>query len=166
MAYNRNQARALCNDSEYELFTASLADSISPLTAAQLRGKIKRARTLRDKNADLFRRQSLALRETTGTKRGKTGAANERTEQKARLFDETLKRFEKRLEKITSQSESASATAPTKQPVVKSGAATESKAKKAAAKPAAPKKAALKKASAKAPRAGAARTSGKKETTA
>ncbi|TVP79539.1 hypothetical protein [Thioalkalivibrio sp.] len=166
MAYNRNQARALCNDSEYALFTASLADSIDQLTAAQLRSKIKRARTLRDKNADLFRRQSLALRDTTGTKRGKTGAANERTEQKARLFDETLKRFEKRLEKITSQSESASSKAPTKKSVAQSGAAPESKAKKAAAKPAVPKKAAVRKASARTPRADAARSRSTKKSTA
>jgi len=101
MAYNRNQARALTNDSEYELFAASLADAIGSLTPAQLRGKITRARNLRDKNSDLFRRQSLAVRETSGSKRGKTGAANQRTEQKAKLFDETLKRFEARLEKLS-----------------------------------------------------------------
>lgn len=100
MAYNRKQARALSNDSEYELFSASMADAIGALTPAQLRAKIKRARTLRDKNADLFRRQSLAMQETTGSKRGRTGAANDRTEQKARLFDETLKRFEARLAKL------------------------------------------------------------------
>jgi len=107
MAYNRRQARAICNDSEYELFTASLADSITELTPVQLRGKIKRARTLRDKSTDLFRRQSLAMQESTGSKRGRTGSANERTEQKARLFDEVLKRFEARLDKITAKPASA-----------------------------------------------------------
>ena len=166
MAYNRNHARALCNDSEYDLFTASLADSISQLTAAQLRSKIKRARTLRDKNADLFRRQSLALRDTTGTKRGKTGAANERTEQKARLFDETLKRFEKRLDAITSPTAPANAKPATKPSVAESDAAQGSKAKKAAAKPAAPKKTAVRKASAKTPRAGAAQSRSTKKSTA
>jgi hypothetical protein len=107
MAYNRKQARALSSDSEYELFAASLGDSITELTAAQLRGKITRARTLRDKNADLFRRQSLAMREETGSKRGRTGAANERTEQKARLFDEALKRFEARLARLNAQAKPA-----------------------------------------------------------
>ena len=114
MAYNRRQARAICNDSEYELFSASLADSITELTPAQLRGKVKRARTLRDKSTDLFRRQSLAMQESTGSKRGKTGSANERTEQKARLFDEVLKRFEARLDKITVEPAPAASKAPKK----------------------------------------------------
>jgi hypothetical protein len=123
MAYNRKQARALSNDSEYELFAASLADSITELTAAQLRSKITRARTLRDKNADLFRRQSLAMREETGTKRGKTGAANERTEQKARLFDEALKRFEARLAQLNTQAKPAVSRAPAKRVAAKPAAA-------------------------------------------
>jgi hypothetical protein len=123
MAYNRNQARALSNDSEYELFAASLADSITELTAAQLRSKITRARTLRDKNADLFRRQSLAMREATGTKRGKTGAANERTEQKARLFDEALKRFEARLAKLGTPEKPVGSRAPAKRAAAKPAAA-------------------------------------------
>ena len=114
MAYNRKQARAICNDTEYELFTASLPDSITQLTPVQLRGKIKRTRTLRDKNTDLFRRQSLTMQESTGSKRGRTGSANQRTEQKARLFDETLKRFETRLDKITAKPAPAANKAPKK----------------------------------------------------
>ena len=128
MAYNRKQARAICNDSEYELFTASLADSITGLTPAQLRGKIKRARTLRDKSTDLFRRQSLAMQESTGSKRGKTGSANERTEQKARLFDEVLKRFEARLDKITVEPAPAGTKAP-KKPAATAPAPKPAKAK-------------------------------------
>jgi len=100
MAYNRTQARSLCSATEYELFMASLADAITDLSAAELRGKIRRSRTLRDKNADLFRRQTLATRAATGTRRGTSGAANQRTEQKAQLFDQALKRFEARLEKL------------------------------------------------------------------
>ena len=129
MAYNRRQARAICNDTEYELFTASLADAITLHTPAQLRSKIKRARTLRDKNTDLFRRQSLASQESTGSKRGRSGSANQRTEQKARLFDEVLKRFEARLDKITAEP----APAPSKTP--KKAAGT-----KPAAKPKTPAK--------------------------
>ena len=130
MAYNRKQARAICNDTEYELFTVSLADSIMELTPAQLRAKIKRARTLRDKNTDLFRRQSIAMQESTGSKRGGTGTANRRTEQKARLFDEVLKRFEARLDKATA------ATPPTA-----SKAAKTQEADKPPTKPKAPAKA-------------------------
>jgi hypothetical protein len=132
MAYNRRQARAICSDSEYELFTTSLADSITQLTPAQLRGKIKRVRTLRDKSTDLFRRQSLAMQESTGSKRGKTGSANQRTEQKARLFDEVLKRFEARLDKITAEPAPAPSKAP-KQPAATKPEAKPEKATKAKA---------------------------------
>jgi hypothetical protein len=127
MAYNRNQARALTNASEYELFTSSLADAITGLTPAQLRGKVTRTRNLRDKNTDLFRRQSLSVKEASGSKRGRTGAANQRTEQKAKLFDETLKRYENRLAKLTSSANSATGSA----------AAKGSAAKPSIAKPAA-----------------------------
>jgi hypothetical protein len=139
MAYNRKQARALSNDSEYELFAASLADSITELTAAQLRGKITRARTLRDKNADLFRRQSLSMREETGTKRGRSGAANERTEQKSRLFDEALKRFEARLAKLNAQAKPAASRAGTKPAAAKPAIAATATDGSAAEAPAAKK---------------------------
>jgi len=135
MAYNRRQARAICNDSEYELFTVSLADSINELTPVQLRGKIKRARTLRDKSTDLFRRQSLAMQESTGSKRGRTGSANERTEQKARLFDEVLKRFEARLDKITAEPAPAASKAPKKPAVTESKAKPEKPVKATAPSP-------------------------------
>jgi hypothetical protein len=148
MAYNRTQARAICNDSEYELFTASLADSITQLTPTQLRGKIKRARTLRDKNTDLFRRQSLAMQESTGSKRGKTGSANDRTEQKARLFDEVLKRFEARLDKTTAEPAPAASKTSKKTTSSEPEAAPQTPAK---AKAPSPRKAGTAKGPAKAP---------------
>lgn len=97
MAYNRVQAQRLCNGTEFELFSLSLADAIAALTPAQLRSKLQRARTLRDKHTDLFRRQTASTRARTGTKRGGSGVANERSQQKAELFDQVLKRFEVRL---------------------------------------------------------------------
>ena len=144
MAYNRNQARALTNASEYELFTTSLADAITALTPAQLRGKVTRTRNLRDKNTDLFRRQSLSVQETSGSKRGRTGAANQRTEQKAKLFDETLKRYENRLAKLTAAADSAGGSA-----AAKGSAAKPKVAKPAAAKPRAKPAASTKPAAAK-----------------
>lgn len=148
MAYNRAQAQKLCNDSELQLVVASMADEVVKLTAAQLRSKITRARTLRDKNTDLFRRQTTATRSATNSKRGNTGVANQRTEQKARLFDETLKRLEVRLAKV----EAAAAKAIAK-PIVKGAVARKSPTKaavaKAPAQPAAPKKSVARKAGAK-----------------
>ncbi len=112
MAYNRNHARALCTAAEYELFEASLADRISELTTARLKSKLERARKLRDKYRDLHKRQRLASRQRTGTKKGdRAGASNERTEKKATLFAETLKRFTDQLEKREAAEKRAAAAA-------------------------------------------------------
>jgi len=146
MAYNRAQAQKLCNATELELFVASLADEVTKLTAAQLRSKIARARTLRDKNADLFRRQTTTTRAATGVKRGNTGVANVRTQQKANLFGETLKRFELRLAKVEAQSNKAVA-----KPAVARKSPTKAAVVRAPATPAAPKKSAAKRVAAKAP---------------
>lgn len=141
MAYNRAQAQKLCNATELELFIASLGDEVTKFTAAQLRSKIARARTLRDKNADLFRRQTVSTRSATGAKRGNTGVANVRTQQKANLFGETLKRFELRLVKVEGQMSKATA-----KPVAARKSPTKAAVTKAPAAPAAPKKSAAKRA--------------------
>lgn len=105
MAFNRNQARPICTDAEYKLFTASLADEIGELTPAQLRGKIQRARKLRDKYRDLLKRQRLANRARTGTKKGDRPQTNVRTADKAKLFDEALGRFEAKAAKLAAAGE-------------------------------------------------------------
>jgi hypothetical protein len=105
MAFNRNHARPLCTDAEYALFTASLADRIGELTPAQLRGKVQRARKLRDKYRDLEKRQRLANRARTGTKKGDRPRTNARTADKARLFDEALGRFEAKAAKLAAAAE-------------------------------------------------------------
>ncbi|MDP1647865.1 MAG: hypothetical protein Q8M01_06665, partial [Rubrivivax sp.] len=100
MAYNRIQAARLLAASELPVFEASLGDALSTLTAPRLNALIKRARTMRDKAQDLLRRQRVATRTRTGTKVGTSGAANERTAQKAQALDEALKRFESRVAKL------------------------------------------------------------------
>jgi hypothetical protein len=105
MAFNRNHARPLCTDAEYKLFTASLADEIGALTPTQLRGKIQRARKLRDKYRDLLKRQRLANRARTGTKKGDRPQTNVRTADKAKLFDEALGRFEAKAAKLAAAGE-------------------------------------------------------------
>jgi hypothetical protein len=105
MAFNRNHARPLCTDAEYKLFTASLADEIGTLTPVQLRGKIQRARKLRDKYRDLEKRQRLANRARTGTKKGNRPETNARTADKAKLFGEALARFEAKAAKLAAASE-------------------------------------------------------------
>jgi hypothetical protein len=100
MAYNRNHARRLLTANEMSLFESSLKDRIGDLSRTDLRKKIDRARKARDKYTDLYRRQSLAARDRTGSKRGASGAANERTQQKATMFAEVLTRLDDQLAKI------------------------------------------------------------------
>jgi hypothetical protein len=100
MTYTLAQAGKLLNANEFALFSASRADALKTLTAARLRAKVKRARTLRDKFRDLFKRQRLVTRSRTGNKAGASGAANQRTRRKAELFAEVLQRFEKRLAQV------------------------------------------------------------------
>jgi hypothetical protein len=100
MAYNRNQARPLLTKAEYQLFEESLSDRIGSFTAAQLRAKVDRARRLADKYRDLYRRQSRSTRDRTGSGRGTSGAANERTDRKATILGEALGRFETQLDKV------------------------------------------------------------------
>lgn len=126
MAYNRVHARNLCNAAEFELFLASLSDAIGNLGAAQLKSKIKRARALRDKNQDLFRRQTVSIQAATGSKRGNTIVANQRTEQKAKLFAETLERLEHRLSQV--EDAAARKAARAKAAAAKAGARTARKA--------------------------------------
>lgn len=105
MAFNRRQARPLCTDTEYALFTASLADAITDLTPAQLRSKLERARRARDKYRDLVKRQRLANRTRTGTNKGNRPETNARTAEKAQLFAEALARFETRASKLAAAAE-------------------------------------------------------------
>jgi hypothetical protein len=127
-----------------EIFLSSLSDAVGKLTPVQLRSRIARARTLRDKNTDLFRRQVAATRAATGTKRGTSGTANSRTEQKAQLFAEALARLEARQTAIDAK--------PVKAVAGKAGskATKATKTKAAPAVPAKPKKSAAKRVAAKA----------------
>lgn len=100
MATTLIQARKLLTAAELDVFAASRAEALKALTAVQLRGKIKRSRTLRDKYQDLLRRQKVATRGRTGSKAGTSGVANERTAQKAQVFTEVLGRFEQRLAQV------------------------------------------------------------------
>jgi hypothetical protein len=100
MAYTPKTARALCNADEIELVAASFPDPGATPTRARVISKLMRARRLRDKYRDLYKRQRLANRSRTGTKFGARPGSNARTQEKALLFDEVLKRFEAKLAKL------------------------------------------------------------------
>lgn len=152
MAYNRKQAKDICNQTEYQLFESSMKGSIEKLPQARVQSGIKRSRTLRDKYRDLHKRQRIATRERTGTKKGVKPDTNARTEQKAKLFAEVLTRFEARLKAIKAEAVAAERAAKkagkkkaAKKKVSKKAATGKPAAKKASKKKAAKKKAAKKK---------------------
>jgi hypothetical protein len=95
MAYNLQTARSLCTAPELELVRASFATGADVPPRARLKPQLIRARALRDKYRDLWRRQRLANRDRTGTKLGARPGSNARTKEKAQLFAETLARLER-----------------------------------------------------------------------
>lgn len=133
MAYSITQARTVLTAAELELFDQSRAEPIKALTLARLRGKVTRARTLRDKYRDLYRRQTVAVRGASSAKgRSPVGADNERTQRKADILQEVLGRFEARVTQLESREVRESQSS--------SGATSPKRtAPKAAAKKAAPK---------------------------
>lgn len=112
MAYTLTQARVLLTAAELAVFDQSRAGPVKELTAARLRGKVTRARALRDKYRDLYRRQSVATRKAAAGKRAAAGGDNERTAKKATVFEEVLERFEARLAQLDAKEAKESGVAP------------------------------------------------------
>lgn len=138
MAYTLTQARGLLTAAELSLFDQSRAAPIKDLTLARLRGKVTRARALRDKYRDLYRRQAVATRGAPASKRSAVGGDNARTGRKAEVFAEVLGRFEDRLTLLEGRAErERSKAAPAKKTVP----ASKTPAKKVVAKKAVARKA-------------------------
>ena len=150
MPFNRNHVRSFLAKTEIGLFESSLGADLKALSAAEVQRRIDRTRKLRDKYRDLLRRQKLATRARTGSKRGLSGVANERTAKKAKAFEETLARFEAQAKHLAAAAEKAAKKA-----------AAKAKKSPAKAKPAAGKKKAAK-AGTKASTKAAAKTAAKK----
>ena len=83
--------------------SATRRDVICRLDARTLKLKVELTRERCDKHRDLYKRQRLAIREQTGTKRGNSGAANARTKEKAPLCEELRARFQARYVQVTDQ---------------------------------------------------------------
>lgn len=149
MSFNRNHVRAFLAKTEIDLFESSLSADLKALSATEVQRRIDRTRKLRDKYRDLLRRQKLATRARTGSKRGISGEANERTAKKAKAFEETLTRFEAQAKHLAAAAKKAAAKSK-KSPAKAKSAATP--------KPAARKSA---KTSAKSARTSAAKTAAK-----
>ncbi|CAN5759845.1 hypothetical protein BH23GEM6_BH23GEM6_24940 [soil metagenome] len=93
MPITRSEAKDICTKPEYELVESSFSPPAKAFSPARLRSKIARARKLQDKYRDLARKQNRETKEADPSR----GTANTRTEQKAKLFDETRERFEAQL---------------------------------------------------------------------
>ncbi len=100
MAFTRSHATSLLNQAEMGLFDDSRANSLRGLSANELGKRIERARKARDRARDLLQRQKLASRSRTGSKRGVSGQANQRSKRKAELLAEILGRFEDQLKGV------------------------------------------------------------------
>lgn len=140
MSYTLRQVQPLLTQAELELFQSSRATVIRTLDVRQLTSRVKRARSLRDKYRDLYRRQTVQSRARAGAVE-----ANRRTEVKAEIMDEVLQRFEAELIRKQALAAKAEQLAAAR----KAAAASKAAAKKAPAKKAAAKKAPAKKAPAK-----------------
>ncbi|HRN62578.1 MAG TPA: hypothetical protein PK743_12115 [Luteimonas sp.] len=145
MPITRAKASQLLNQKEMALYDDSRINGLRQLDARGLASRIKRARDARDRANDLVRRQKLASRERTGSKRGASGVANQRSKDKAALMADILKRFETRLREVEREAKASAKAAPAKK---KTAAAKAAPKKSASKKPATAKKTAPKKAAA------------------
>ena len=135
MATTITQARPLLTAAELELFDQSRTEPIKALTLSRLRGKVTRARTLRDKYRDLYRRQTVAVRSAPNSKgRSPVGSDNERTQRKADILQEVLERYEARATLVGERGDSKSSSKTGAKAIAK-GAAKGSAAAKAGADP-------------------------------
>jgi hypothetical protein len=137
MAFTRSQATGLLNQAEMGLFDDSRAHSLRGLDASQLGKRIERSRKARDRARDLLKRQKLASRSKTGSKRGASGQANERTGRKAELLADILGRFEDQLKQVGKRDRQDATKSPRKPAAGKDGKkpSTATKASKAQATP-------------------------------
>ena len=100
MAYTLRQVLPLLTKQELELFEASRAAAVKELTARQLTAEITRARALRDKYRDTYRRQTVATQTGPARARKQMGGENSRTEVKAEVMAEVLQRLEAQQTKV------------------------------------------------------------------
>lgn len=124
MPITRAKASQLLNQREMALYDDSRINGLRQLDDKALTARVTRARTARDRARDLVRRQKLASRERTGSKRGASGSANQRSKDKAELLADILDRFETRLREV----EGAAARTRKSAPARKSGGGAASKA--------------------------------------
>jgi hypothetical protein len=130
MPITRAKASRLLNQKEMALYDDSRINGLRQLDGKGLASRIKRARTARDRARDLVQKHKLAARASSGSKRGASGEANQRSKDKADLMADILKRFEGRLREVGREQKAAaaprrkSATTPAKKAAARRRTAT------------------------------------------
>jgi hypothetical protein len=89
--------KKLLSTSEYSLFQSSHGESLSKATAAAIGAAVVRARALRDKWQDQFRKQQRTKQAAIG---GRGTGGNDRSLEKIAIFAEAVSRFEARLAEL------------------------------------------------------------------
>lgn len=151
----RARAQALLNKREMTLYDDSRINGLRNLDPAGVAKRVSLAREARDRARDLLQRQKLALRASTGSKRGTGVTANERSKEKVELLADILTRFREhapvaRQRAVAAGGGSATTRKPaTKKTATKTAATKKTATKKTAAKKTATKKTAVRKAGVK-----------------
>ena len=100
MPITRAKATSLLNQREMALYDDSRINALRQLDSKSLQARISRARTARDRARDLVQRQKLSTRDATGSKRGNSGMANQRSKEKVEILADILTRFENRASEL------------------------------------------------------------------
>lgn len=147
MAVHHATARKLATQAEWTLLQSSYGRSLDALSEAQLKQKVTRARTLRDKYRALAKQQRGEARGKRKPKSTRAAQGNANTKLKAAMFAEALGRFQERAAELKGKP-AARKTARTSAPKSakrKAKTAATKGAKKAATKKSGAKKSATKK---------------------
>ena len=102
MPVTQRQAQQLLTKVEFEFASQSWSPAVRAHSPARLRQKISRARRLQDKYRDEARRQAGEAKGGRAPRGSRAAQGNRNTERKAKIFDEALARFQKRLGELES----------------------------------------------------------------
>jgi hypothetical protein len=95
----QTEARRLSSSRELSLVSSSLPPALQTHSAARLKAKIVRARKLRNKYQDLYRRQKLQSKSSLSRKPDEK--LNVRTLRKKQMFNEAITRLRRQLTKVS-----------------------------------------------------------------
>lgn len=117
MQQTKTHLSKLCSAAELAIVENSLSPRVKELGSTELKKYIKLVRKLRDKNRDLYQRQTLDSKKAANG--AKMSGLNIRTKEKSAVFDMALKVFEARLSKMEVVAKKSKKVSPEKPPARK-----------------------------------------------